>query len=72
MQTISNNSPVPDNLLANQYISNLDQSSVFGETKRSIAGIDFKEIYVKLEEFQPLITKPIDPYYLSIIQMSPN
>lgn len=72
MQTISNNSPVPDNLLANQYISNLDQSSVFGETNRSIAGIDFKEIYVKLEEFQPLITKPIDPYYLSIMQMSPN
>lgn len=72
MQTQSTNFEVPQNLQANQFISNLDQTSIFGESDRSIAGIDFKEIWVKLEEFQPLITKPIDPYYLSILQMSPN
>ena len=27
---------------------------------------------MKLEEFQPLVTKPIDPYYLTVLQMSPN
>jgi hypothetical protein len=48
---LQNSSPIPQNLIGNQYIANLDQSTVFGESDRSIAGIDFKEIWVKLEEF---------------------